>query len=260
MLNRRWTLAAAALAASSAACSNNTGPVQTGVRLANPDSLTYVLLPGVPGQTSGVMLAWAPAPDQNVTGYVIYGRASASGAWNTLASTGATVYFDPGTPLAEYYVASEDQVGDVSSGTPAVAVDTASPFGPPDSLAAIGINTGVKLHWSADARLSNPGLFAYYRVFSEPASGSGGSAACPNGAAGFALEGTTVSEDFVVAGLTNGSTWCYGVSTVSVLGQESLLTPWIIVSPNAGGGNFDITTDPRATVVMHRARLRRSPA
>jgi hypothetical protein len=118
-------------------------------------------------------------------------------------------------------------------------------------LTATPIDSGVELTWSADARLGNPSEFSYYRVYSEPAVVSGGSATCPSGAAGFGLEGSTVSEGYVVTGLTNGSTYCFGVTTVATLGQESSLTPWVTATPTSSGPSFDFKTS-HITVGVHR--------
>src|SRR5262249_50167926 len=159
-------------------------------------------------------------------------------------------------PSNQYYVASEDANGDISSGTSPITVNTQQVLPAPDGLTPTAIDSGVKLTWSADARLSDPAKFAYYRVYSEPAVVTGGTASCPTGAAGFGLEGSTVSEGYVVTGLANGSTWCFGVTTVAVLGQESTLTPWVTSSPDASGGSFDVTSS-LITVGVHKQAAKR---
>jgi hypothetical protein len=242
------------LAALAAACSNgvdNTAP--STVTLGNPDSLMYVLLPSSPGTPAGVLLSWQAASDPTVTSYVIY-AAVVGGGWNLIAYTGETDYFDPGTPAGQYYVASEDANGDISTGTSPVTVVSTQVLPPPDGLTAVAIDSGVELTWSADARLSNPSQFSYYRVYSEPGIVTGGTTNCPTGAAGFGLEGTTVSEGYVVTGLANGTPWCYGVTTVAVLGQESVLSSWVVGTPSASGGSFDLKASPNMTVGVHRTR------
>jgi hypothetical protein len=252
MSRRHWS-GAAVVVAIAAACSNNnrvTGPVVT---LGNPDSLTYLLLPGAPDRPNGVLLSWVPATDPNVTNYVVYARDT--GTFGVVGTTISNSFHDAGVPpFHQYYVASEDQFGDISSGTASVTIDTAPPLPPPGTVVAAGIDSGSKLHWSTDARLVNPALFSHYRVYSETAAISGSSASCPTVGPDFAEEGTSVSEDFVVTGLANGVAWCYGVTTVTLDGHESVLSGWAMDTTNASGGTFDVASAPRTTVVVHQYR------
>jgi hypothetical protein len=252
---RRWPWAVAILATTALACSNNnsnpSGPAQA---LGNPDSLTYLLLPGGPDQPNGVLLSWIPATDPNVTNYIVFARVADTGAFGEVGITLSNSFHTAGTPLPQYYVASEDQFGDVSSGTAIVTIDTAPPLPPPDTVTAVGIDSGAKLHWSANGRAVNPALFAYYRVYSETAVTSNSTTTCPTTGPDFAVEGSSVSEDFVVTGLANdGTTWCYSVTTVTQDGHESVLSQWAMATPNAGGGSFDVVP-PNTTVVVHHAR------
>ena len=244
-----------ALAAGVVACSNNnvnaSGPAET---LGNPDSLTYLLLPGGPDQPNGVLLSWIPTTDPNVTNYIVFARNADTGSFGEIGITLSNSFHTAGTPLLEYYVASEDQFGDVSSGTAVVTIDTAPPLPPPDTVTAVGIDSGSKIHWSSNGRTTNPAIFAYYRVYSETATVSGMTTSCPTPGSDFAVEGSSVSEDFVVTGLPNdGTTWCYGVTTVSQDGHESVLSAFAMATPNAGGGSFDVLP-PHATVVVHQKR------
>ena len=145
--------------------------------------------------------------------------------------TAGTEYFDV-QPLGQYYVASEDQEGDISSGTSTISVDTVPPVPAPSGLTGTPLDSGVALTWSNSVRLANTSIFSYYRVYSEQPSGS----SCPAAGSGFGLEGTSVSEDFVVTGIANGTPVCYGVTTVSMKGQESALSPgsWRL-RPRAAG-------------------------
>lgn len=243
------------LAALALGCNNGVDNLtSTGVTLGNPDSLSYLLFPSGPGVPSGVLLRWAPASDPNVTGYIV-NAAAVGGGFNEIAATGETTYFAPGTPASQYSVQSTDNNGDVSTGSSPITVVTTQILPAPDGLAEDSLDGGVALTWSADARLGNPAQFSYYRVYSEPAVVTGGTADCPAGAAGFGLEGSTVSEGYVVEGLTNGTTECFGVTTVAKLGQESALSPWVVATPAASGGSFDLTSSPRMTVGVHRARV-----
>jgi hypothetical protein len=260
MSTRVWTVAAMALATVAvAACGNNNNNVSAPAEtLGNPDSLTYLLLPGGPDLPNGILLSWAPATDPNVTNYVAFARLADTGQFGELGSTVSTSFHQAGEPLPQYYVASEDQFGDISSGTAIISVDTAPPLPPPNSVTATGFDSASKVHWSADARLLNPALFAYYRVYSETAVISGMTASCPTTGPDFAVEGSSVSEDFVVTGLANGTTWCYAVTTVTLDGHESVLSAWANDTPTLGAGAFAVAMAPSATVVVHSPKpLRR---
>jgi hypothetical protein len=248
------TCAVSLLAALALGCSNGVDNISTTVTLGNPDSLRYLLFPSQsldPGVPAGVLLTWGAASDPNVTYYVV-NAAQVGGSFSEIAQTGETSYFVPGTPANQYSIQSADNNGDLSSGTPPITVVTTQVLPPPDGLAEDSLNGGVALTWSADARLSNPSEFGYYRVYSEPAVVTGGTANCPAGAEGFVLEGSTVSEGYVVEGLTNGTTYCFGVTTVATLGQESGLSSWVVATPSASGPSFDRTSSPRMTVGVHR--------
>lgn len=249
-----WAIAAVTAIVAAAGCSNGTTTPVSTVNLGNPDSLAYVLLPGAPAQPEGVVLTWVAATDPNVTNYIVYGRADSSATWGVLAYTGQTEYFDT-SPLGQYYIASEDEEGDISSGTSPVNVDTAPPIPAPTGLAGTPLDSGAALTWSDSVQNAHASIFGYYRVYSEPATGS--PASCPAAGSGFGLEGTTASVDFVVLGIANGTTVCYGVTSVSSLGQESALSSWIMVTPSSSGGSFDLRAHPGATVVVHHARVGR---
>lgn len=253
---RRWPWAVALLATTAVACSNNngnaTGPAQA---LGNPGTLTYLLLPGGPDLSNGILLSWGPATDPNVTNYIVFADTAIGGGFGELGTTLSTSFHVAASPpLPQYFVASQDQFGDISSGTDTVTIDPTPPLPPPDTVTAVGIDSGSKLHWSANARLQNPALFAYYRVYSETAQVSGMTITCPTTGPDFAVEGSSVSEDFVVTGLANnGTTWCYGVTTVTQDGHESMLSAWATATPNAAGGSVDVIP-PNATVVVHHSR------
>jgi hypothetical protein len=242
-----------AVAAALGACSQSTTSPVSNVDLGNPDSLSYVLLPGAPAQPEGVLLTWVAATDPNVAGYILYGRIDSTASWSVVAEiVGVTQYFDV-QPALQYYVASTDESGDISSGTATITIDTAPPMPAPGGLAGTGLDSGAALTWNDSVRVDHSTIFNYYRVYSEVASGSN----CPTGGTGFNLEGTTVSENFVVTGIANGTAVCYGVTTVSQLGQESVLSPWVMVTPSSTGGSFDIIAHPNATIVVHHERAGR---
>jgi len=256
MLTRGWALAASVLAMGVVAgCNNNndniSAPAET---LGNPTNLTYLLLPGGPDLPNGILLSWDAATDPNVTNYIVFARLADTGSFGELGLTLSTTFHQAGEPLPEYYVASQDQFGDISSGTPVLDVDTAPPLPPPDSVTAVGFDSASRLHWAANARLQNPALFSYYRVYSETAVITNMVASCPTTGSDFALEGSSVSEDFVVTGLANGTTWCYAITTVTQDGHESVLSQWASDTPTLGAGAFAVSMAPTATIVVHRAK------
>ena len=87
----------------------------------------------------------------------------------------------------------------------------------PEGLTSISLNTAVQLSWNPNARLADPNQFEHYDVYST--SYDLDHNVCD--AAGWALEGTSVSEDFLVSGLTNGVSLCFAVTAVNTSGRES---------------------------------------
>lgn len=87
----------------------------------------------------------------------------------------------------------------------------------PNALTSISLNGAIQLSWDANSRLDRPDLFEHYNVYST--SYDIDRNVCDD--AHWALEGTSVSEDFLVSGLTNGVSLCFDVSAVSVNGRES---------------------------------------
>jgi hypothetical protein len=238
MRTKLWSGAAIACAALVAACASSAPTASTGGgngALGNPDSLAYLLLPGGPAQPAGVVLTWAPASDPNVAAYVIYGRAASTSTWSALAITGGLSFFDNQTGFAQYYVASEDGSGNVSTGTPAITVNYNPTIGAPDSLTGAAFDGAVALHWGAGQRHADSTIFSNYRVYSELAQVTGATTTCPATSSSFGLEGTTVSEDFVVTGLTNGTPWCYGARGRSRLGKRPEPASWGRDPTQSGG-------------------------
>jgi hypothetical protein len=257
MSTRGLSVAAMGLVvAAVAACSSNNNNISAPAEaLGNPDSLTYLLLPGGPDAPNGILLSWAPSTDPNVTNYVVLASTIDSTAdFGVLGSTLSTSFHQAGTPLPFFFVASEDQFGDISSGTPVITIDTAPPLPPPNTITATGFDSASEVTWSPNARLQNPSLFAYYRVYSEPAVVSGSTGTCETPGPGFAVEGSTVSEDFVVTGLANGTMWCYAVTTVTQDGHESVLSSWATDTPTLGAGPFAVSMAPRATIILHNPK------
>jgi hypothetical protein len=90
----------------------------------------------------------------------------------------------------------------------------------PNNLTSVSLSTAIQLSWDPNARLDRPDAFEHYNVYSTSYDLDRG--VCDN--QGWALEGTSVSEDFLVSGLTNGVSLCFAVSAVSTSGNESTVT------------------------------------
>ena len=103
---------------------------------------------------------------------------------------------------------------------------------------SISLNTAIQLSWDPNARLANPDRFSHYNVYST--SYDLDRSICDD--AGWALEGTSVSEDFLVSGLTNGVPLCFAVSSVSTSGDESSVSAYRNDTPRFDARNVLIST------------------
>ena len=108
----------------------------------------------------------------------------------------------------------------------------------PESLASISLSTAIQLSWSSNARLADPNRFSHYNVYSTTYDIDNG--VCDNN--GWALEGTSVSEDFLVSGLTNGVPLCFSVSSVSTSGDESDVSAYVSDTPRFDARNMLVST------------------
>jgi hypothetical protein len=108
----------------------------------------------------------------------------------------------------------------------------------PNALVSVSLNTAIQLSWDPNARLANPSRFEHYNVFSTSYDLDRG--VCDD--AGWALEGTSVSEDFLVSGLTNGVPLCFAVSSVSTSGNESAVSAYRNDTPRFDSRNVLIST------------------
>lgn len=180
-----------------------------------PSGLTYQLLPsGDPNLPLGVILSWnAPTSGQAVT-FDVYGHAYSQGGWELRATTTSTSFHDV-YPEYQYYVVANDADGNALGQTPTITVDLHSQLPAPVGLASISLNGAIQLGWSSNALDANRNLFDHYRVYS--ASFDDVHSTCTT----WNLEGSTVSDEFLVANLPNGVTRCYAVSAVSHDGHES---------------------------------------
>jgi hypothetical protein len=108
----------------------------------------------------------------------------------------------------------------------------------PEALVSVSLNTAVQLSWDPNARLANPDRFEHYDVYSTSYDLDRG--VCDD--AGWALEGTSVSEDFLVSGLTNGVPLCFAVSSVSTSGYESAVSAYRNDTPRYDSRNVLVST------------------
>ena len=186
----------------------------TGVDPDTPSGLTYQLLPsGDPNVPLGVILSWAAPRSGLAATYDIYGR-SYQGNWELRATTTSTSFHDV-YPEYQYYVVANDVDGNQLGQTPTITIDLQSQLPAPTGLHSISLNGAIQVDWSSNAVDANPSLFDHYRVYSAAFDAS--RSTCSS----WVLEGSTVSDVFLVAGLQNGVTRCYAVSAVSHDGHES---------------------------------------
>jgi hypothetical protein len=108
----------------------------------------------------------------------------------------------------------------------------------PGSLVSISLNTAIQLSWSPNARLDSPDRFEHYNIYST--SYDLDRQLCNDN--GWGLEGTSVSEDFVVSGLTNGASLCFAVSSVSTRGNESDVSAFRFDTPRYDARNVLVST------------------
>jgi hypothetical protein len=203
------------------ACGGDRTTTGVDARLPVPTGLAYQLVPsGFPDSPDGVLLTWDDVADSYTSAYVVYSRNSASGEWNRRAETTSPTFSDAGYPAYAYYVATRDDAGHESAPSAAVVIDVRLRLPAPASLNAISLDRAVQTSWASNARTADPNAFDYYRVYSTVYSAAAGG--CDDDL--WVLEGTTISEDFISTGLTNGVRYCFAVSAVTRDGHESLFS------------------------------------
>ncbi|HKW48825.1 MAG TPA: hypothetical protein VJN70_15350 [Gemmatimonadaceae bacterium] len=187
----------------------------TGIDPNAPTNLTYQLIPsGNPNAPLGVILSWDVPASGAAVAFDVYGRASTGDEWSLLATTTSPSFHDV-VPELQYYVVANDDQGNFLGQTHTITVDLQSELPAPLGLHSISLNGAIQLAWSSNALDANRGAFDYYRVYSGSFDATQGVCSAWN------LEGSTVSDAFLVANLTNGVTRCYAVSAVSRDGHES---------------------------------------
>ena len=184
-----------------------------------PSDLVYQLMPsGDPEVPNGILLRWTDPGDQDIDRFVIYSRGSTGADWSRRGATTSNTFHDAGIPHLQYYVVSEDGAGSQSLPSNSITVDERNRLPAPNTLISVSLDRAIQMSWAPNARNADPDLFDYYRLYSTPYDLDQN--VCDG--AFWVLEGTTVSEDFLATGLTNGAPRCFAVSTVSRDGHESL--------------------------------------
>ena len=194
----------------------NTSPLVTA-----PANLTYALDPsGDPARPAGILLQWDDNADPGLASYRVYSRGSSSGSFGLRGETTSNTFHDNGVPHLQYYVTAVDGNGNESDPSNDITVDERLQLEAPATLGSISLNGAIQLDWSDNPFSADPQRFKWYRVYS--ASYDLDLGLCGTD---WALEGTTVSPEFLAAALTNGVPRCFGVSAISVEGYESLWSP-----------------------------------
>src|SRR3989442_9417540 len=203
-----------AVASFGAACQSNN---LVGSRLPAPQRLSYQLEPsGDPTQPVGILLAWDDVQASGVGGYRVYSRGSTADAYGLRGVTTSNTFHDNGVPPLQYFVTAVDADGVEGDPSDAVTVNEYLQIGAPPSLLGISLDSAIHLDWQDTPDFSR---FKWYRVYSSDYN------LPQNACVNWALEGTTVSHEFLAAQLANGVTRCFGVSAVDTLGYESLWSP-----------------------------------
>jgi hypothetical protein len=123
--------------------------------------------------------------------------------------------------------------------------DDNGPTGPgitpeaPATLSSTSLDGAIALVWSDNAFQNDPDIFANYRVFS--ASFNIDTGECGTD---FALEGTTVAPEFLVAAMANGVPRCFTVTAMSVDGLESPQSPLRGDTPRFDSRNIVLVAAP----------------
>ncbi len=204
-----------AAGAVSVGCQTNTTTV--GSALPPPDSLTYQLdASGDATSPAGILLLWKDVQSSSLSSYNVYSRGSTSGSFGLRGITTSNTFHDNGVPHLQYFVTAVDLDGLESAASNTVTVNEYLQIGAPPSLFGISLDSAIHLDWQDTPDLSR---FKWYRVYSSDY------ILAQNQCVNWALEGTTVSHEFLAAQLANGVTRCFGVSAVDTLGYESLWSP-----------------------------------
>lgn len=257
--NRSWLAAPFVVAALIAACNNDNNNVTNGIQPpGSPTGLIYQLNLGeqVGAGDSiiepGVLLSWLPPnPDSTVQDFVIYGSDSTdSNGFLRRSITTSITWHDAGTPSTlqlQYYVTSQDANGDESAASNIVKIDPSDTVQTPAGLAGTPLDSAVELAWQSNS-ISGPNgsHFDFYRVYSQDTNNG----ACVGSST--VLEGQSVSNAFVITGISNGVTRCYLVTAVTKSGHESTPSTSVLLTPESTDPPFSAARAPaNATIIAH---------
>ncbi|WP_330355422.1 fibronectin type III domain-containing protein [Streptomyces chartreusis] len=110
---------------------DNTAPVSDAAVVTRPVASAVAAPTGLTGTPAdaATKVTWTAAEDAGVTGYRVYRRTTATGAWSLLGATSGTSYSDTSAPKgkAYYYVASVDAQDADSAPSAETTVDRLTP-------------------------------------------------------------------------------------------------------------------------------------
>lgn len=230
----RWSMSALLLLG---ACTtyDNVAPIGP---LLPPSNLFYEVTSGGPGTIPvATLLEWDQVNDGSVNTWNVYSRSNTAQSFFLRGTTTSNSFHDQGVPELQYYVTAVDFDGFESIGSNVVTIDERLALPPVNQLFSTSLNGAVALAWSDNPFESDPNGFRSYRVFSTLYNLDTG--LCLD--TGWALEGTTVSPEFIAGALANGVPRCFGVSAVSIEGFESLWSPIVDDTPRPDAHNVAIT-------------------
>lgn len=199
------------------------GDLLNGVDSHDPTNLTWSITTETStGALRGVLLEWEPPRARDAWSYAVYGRPSSYGEWYLVGITTSTTFHDAGAPQQQYYVAARDADDYEFGRSRTITIEAPVTLVAPTDLSGVSLDGAVQLGWADNARIAGGSQFRHYRVFSTVVTAGG---ACDAGR--WIVEGATVSNTFLVAGLTNGVSRCFAVTAMSASGIESAMSrPW----------------------------------
>jgi hypothetical protein len=237
-IESRLGLCAASLLLTVAACDRAVGPT-----IQAPTNLTYQLEPsGDPERPAAAILSWDPVTDPDLGVYRVYSRAQDGAPYDLRGETTSSTFHDAGVPDLDYYVTAVDLSGNESAPSDAVRIDERLRLENPAWLRSASLNGAILLYWSDNPFENAAGGFKQYRVYS--ASYSLDQNQC---GAIWSLEGTTISPEFLAAAMTNGVSRCFGVSSESIEGWESMWSDLVADTPRPDARNvliYPFQADP----------------